>query len=576
MRNVEIVWSLMEIADLLEFKGEDFFKIRAYRRAARVLAGLPGSVEEMYKDGSLKNVPGVGKNIMAKIGELLETGECSLLKRLREEVPPGVLQIMAIPGMGPKRAKIFYEKLNITNLEELEEAARNRKIRSLPGMGGKREMEILQNIKMLQEKSGRFLLSFSRELAGEFLAILQQLPEVREVTVTGSLRRWQEMVHDIDILVVSEEPQKVVAAFDKHPLVNEVLYRDRQRVKLMSRWGIPVEIFTVPREAFIPSLVWTTGSAGHWRGLQKTAARRGMQLDKDALYDREGNPVPVQSEEELYSRLGLAYIPPEMREDGGEITLAAAGNLPKLVDRAQIKGDLHVHTSWSDGGNSIEELVDRARKKGYTYLAVTDHSRSLKIARGLSIERLKEQQEYIARLNRELEGFRILSGIEVDILSDGSLDYPDEILAEMDIVIASVHSAFKQDRDKMTQRIISAIENPHVDVIGHLTGRLLGYREGYEVDVEKVIQKAAENNTALEINSSPDRLDLNMESARRAREMGVKMTIGTDAHDLRRLDEMDYGLAVARRAWLEPGDVLNTMEIQHLLEFLGRDDAEGK
>lgn len=570
MHNVEIAWALREISDLLEFKGEDFFKIRAYRRAAKALMGLSGSVEEMYRDGTLKKVPGIGKNILSKIGELLETGECELLRRLREEIPPGILQVMAVPGMGPKRARIFYEQLNISNLEKLERAARNKQIRTLPGMGGKREQEILHSIKLLKANAGSFLLSLAREVAGEFIQFFNELPEVTNVSITGSVRRWRETVHDVDLLVGTSSAEGVFSTLDRHPLVARILSRDSQRVNLMTRWGIPVEVLTVPPACFFAALVKSTGNSGHWNGLQDLAAKQRLKLEDKGIFNSEGNRIPVSSEEDIYMALGLSFIPPEMREDRGEIALAMENRLPDLVEAGQIRGDLHVHSNWSDGGNSIEELVGKAREKGYDYIAITDHSRSLKVARGLSVEQLLKQQEYIAALNRDLKGFTVLTGIEVDILSNGDLDYPDEILAEIDVVIASVHSAFKQDREKMTRRIIAAIENPHVDIIGHLTGRLIGHREGYEVDVEEIIKKAAENNTALEINSSPDRLDLNEYAARLAAEHGVKLVINTDAHDLRRMDEINYGLAVARRAWLGPENILNTMELPELLWYLGK------
>ncbi len=572
MHNIEIAWALREMADLLEFKGEDYFKIRAYRRAAKTLAGLPDSVEDMYHKGTLKDVPGVSKNILAKIGEILETGECELQRRLREETPPGILQVMAVPGMGPKRARIFYEKLGITGLEELEKAARERQIRTLPGMGGKREQEILRNIKMIKAGSGSFVLSIAREVAGQFQQYLSELQDVEMVSLTGSVRRWRESVRDVDILVGTRSPGEVLSNLDRHPLVERGLERDDRRVKLITRWGIPVDIFTVSPACFYPALVRCTGSAGHWVNLQHIARSRGYKLEEDGDFIYGDSRVTLSSEEDLYKELGLTYIPPELRENRGEIELARSGILPRLAEMGQIRGDLHVHSNWSDGGNSIEELVSKAREKGYTYIAITDHSRSLKIARGLPVERLLKQWEYITQLNRELKDFKVLKGIEVDILSNGELDYPDEILSRADVVIASVHSGFKQEREKMTGRIISAMENPHVDIIGHLTGRLIGHRQGYDVDVKRVIQKAAENNTALEINSSPDRLDLNEENARLAAESGVKVVINTDSHDLRRMDEINYGLAVARRAWLRPENILNTKELPELLHYLRRDN----
>lgn len=570
MHSIEIAWALKELADLLEFKGEDFFKIRAYRRAAKALVSIPGSVEEMYQSGTLKNVPGIGKNILAKIGELLETGECRLLRRLREEVPPGLLEVMALPGMGPKRARIFYEHLHISNLQDLEQAAREKKIRALPGMGAKREREILYSIKRLKASTGHFLISVARHVAGEFEEFFNHLPAVDHVSITGSVRRWRETVQDVDILIGTLSPEEVLPALDRHPLVTGILSRDNRRVSLMTRWGIPVEILVVSPGEFFTALVNTTGNSSHWNALRNIAAKQGMMLEKEGVYDSKGEIIPVSSEEDIYRCLGLSFIPPEMREDRGEIALASVSGLPNFVGERRIKGDLHVHSNWSDGGNTIEELVDRARQKGYRYMAITDHSRSLKIAGGLSVEQLLKQKEYIASLNKNLKDFQVLRGIEVDILSNGTLDYPDEILAGMDVVIASVHSAFKQDREKMTRRIISAIENPHVDIIAHLTGRLIGRREGYQVDVEAIIKKAAENNTALEINSSPDRLDLDENNARLAAEYGVKLVINTDAHDLGRMDEINYGLAVARRAWLGPEDVLNTMDLPDLLNYLGK------
>jgi len=568
VRNIEIAWALRELSDLLEFKGEDYFKIRAYRQAAKTLAGLPCSAAEMYRNGTLKDVPGVGKNILAKIGELVETGECDLLQRLREEIPPGIVQVMAVPGMGPKRTRVFYEQLEITTIKELEKAARSRRIRSLPGMGAKREQEILRNIKMLKDNSGSFILSTALEIATEFKQYLSELSDVDTVAVAGSVRRWRETAQDVDILVSTLSPQGLVSTLNRHPLVNNVSFQDERRANFITTWGIPGKILTVPPSRYIPALVWCTGNTGHWTKLKDIALSKGYKLEAEGVFEHNGIQVPVASEEDFYHKLGLEYIPPEMREDRGEIEQAQSGNLPQVLREAKMRGDLHIHSNWSDGGNSIEELVNKAREKGYSYLAVTDHSQSLKIARGLSVERLLEQWEYIDGLNRELKGFQVLKGIEVDILSNGELDYPDQILSRADVVVASVHSGFKQEREKITGRIVAAIENPHVDIIGHLTGRLIGHRSGYDVDVEKVIKKAAENNTALEINSSPDRLDLDELNARLAAEYGVMLAINTDAHDLRRMDEIIYGIAVSRRAWLGADNILNTKELPELLSYL--------
>ncbi|MCF8011379.1 MAG: DNA polymerase/3'-5' exonuclease PolX [Clostridiales bacterium] len=571
MRNIEIVWALKDIANYLEFKGDNYYKIQAYRKAARVLAGSPRAIREMYKDGTLKDVPGVGKNILSKIGEMLENGECSLLQRLRSEIPPGIIEIMQVPGLGTKKARLFYENLNIKNLDELEQAARKKQIRVLPGMGAKREQEILRYIKMQRKNTGIFLLSLARELAVEFMNFLEAYPCVSDVFAAGSVRRWNPLVKDLNLLVSTEFPDDLILDIEKHPLVDEVLYRDKHRLKLKTIWMIMLDIIIIPPASFYPALVKATGNEGHWEALCELAVRQGVFLDPEGLYDERGRLIPITSEKEIYRKIGIDYIPPEMRENRGEISLASSGDLPVLLDKKHIKGDLHMHSNWSDGKNSLEELVAKAQEKGYSYVAVTDHSQSLKIARGMPVEKLQKQIEYIEYLNNKFKELTILSGIEVDILSDGSLDYPDDVLSRLDIVVASVHTAFKQDREKMTARIISAIKNPHVDIIGHLTGRILGYRDAYQVDVDKVIEAAAEYNTALEINASPDRMDLSEDNAYRAVKHGVMLSIGTDAHDLRRLGEIDYGISVARRAWLGPEHFLNTMDASELLNYLGRD-----
>lgn len=570
-QNMEVAWVLREIADLLELKGEDVFKVRAYRRAARAVAGLAEPVGDLLRSDRLKEVKGLGKNIIAKIGELLLTGKCSKHDELRQEVPPGLLEIMALPGLGPRRARFFYEHLNITSLDELEEAANRRKIRELPGMGAKREQEILRGIQTVRSSSGRVMLGVARELAGELVAFLTALPGVEAVKIVGKIRRWQEEVDEIDLVACASEAHPVMATLINHPRVKEPLIQEFDRVRVMTWWGIPVDLVVASREEFYPTLLWGTGSRDHYRRLQMLAWQKGLKLDRHGLYKRgERQALLVESEQDIYRHLGMPHIPPEMRENNGEVGAALHGEMPHLLDISQIKGDLHVHSDWSDGSNSIEELARRAKQKGYSYVAITDHSRSLKVAKGLSLERLLEQHRYIQELNEQMDDFRILTGIEVDILSRGDLDYPDEVLSRVDVVIASVHSAFRQDTDTMTARILAAIENEHVDIIGHLTGRLLGQRDSYALDVEKILEAAGRHGKILEINSSPDRLDLNEYHTRMARDCGVKLAINTDAHDLRRLEEMVYGVALARRAWLEPGDVVNTLDLPDLLNLLGR------
>lgn len=570
--NMEVAWVLREIADLMELKGEDYFRVRAYHRAAREVAGLTEPVADLYKNDQLKLVRGLGKNIVAKIAELLVTGKCSRHQELRREVPPGLLEVMALPGLGPKRARFFYQQLNITSLTELEEAARGRRIRTLPGMGAKREQEILRNIEMVRSRMGQVMLGVARELAGELVAFLSALPGVKLITMAGKIRRWHEVVDEINLVAAATLVHPVLGALLNHPRVKETLIQELDRVRVMTWWGVPVDLVVVPEDEYWPALLWSTGSQEHYRRLQILAWQKGLKLERHGLFNR-GNPkqpLMATSEHDIYAQLGMPYVPPEIRENHGEVGAALHGEIPQLVELAGIKGDLHVHSRWSDGINSIEELAQQARQKGYAYIAITDHSRSLKVARGLSLEQLLEQHRHIEELNKQMEDFRILTGIEVDILSRGDLDYPDEILARVDVVIASVHSGFRQDTEAMTSRIMAAIENQHVDIIGHLTGRLLGQRDAYAVDVERVLEAAARHGKILEINASPDRLDLNEHHARMARDCGVKLAINTDAHDIRRLEEMVYGVAVARRAWLEPQDVVNTLDLPDLLDLLGQ------
>ncbi len=565
MKNEEVAWVFHELADLLEFKGEVFFKIRAYRNASKVLAGLDEPLEEIRQRGGLAKIPGIGKNIAAKIDELLSTGRLKKMEELLKEIPPGLLEIMSLPGIGPKRAGLLLSGLGITSLEELSRAAKQGRVRGLPGMGGKVEKDIIRYIEMREDRGERILLAMARDLADEFASFLKKLPGVARVEAGGSVRRWRETAGDIDLVVAAGDPRQVIEAAAGCPMVTGVLEKNEHRARLQARWGIVVDLQVVPEKQFALALFLNTGSHAHLQRLEPLLAGTGVNFDPSSLLENEA----FSDEREIYTRLGLPFIPPELREDRGEVEAAAANSLPRrLVELGDIKGDLHIHTVWSDGICTIEQVAARAREKGYEYIALTDHSQSLKIARGLSLERLKEQHREIRSLNEKMDGIRLLTGIEVDILPRGGLDCPDEILEEVDLVVASVHSAFKQDRETMTARIISAVENKNVDIIGHLTGRLIAQREGYAVDVERVLEAAAGCGTILEINSSPDRLDLNDLNARRAGDMGIKMAVNTDAHDLKRMDEMIYGVSVARRAWLEPDDVVNTMPVEKLVKFL--------
>ncbi len=564
MRNEEVAWIFYELADLLEFKRENFFKIRAYRNAARILSGLEEPLEKISRRKEWTKIPGIGKEIAAKIDEILATGHLQKVEKLLLEIPPGMLEVMSLPGIGPRRAAMFKERLGVTNLAELAGAAREGRVRGLPGMGSKSEKDIIRYIREREDRGGRALLSTAGMLAGELKGYLLTLPGVVRVEFGGSLRRWRETVGDIDLVAAAADPEPVFAALEKHPLVKEILERAPSRLKLQTKWGIAVDLAVVPEEQFALNLFFNTGSRAHISRLEAFLAEKGMKIKAP----ENGAGEYFHDEREIYSSLGLSYIQPELREDRGEVEAAAQGLLPRLVELADIKGDLHVHTVWSDGLCTIEEVVGRAREKGYEYIAVTDHSQSLKIAGGLSLDQLKDQHKEIRFLNEQTDDLSILTGIEADILPGGGVDCPDEILKDTDLVIASVHSAFKQDKEKMTARIISAIENKNVDIIGHLTGRLLTGRQGYDLDLERVLEASAACGTILEINSSPDRLDLNDVNARRAKDKGIKLVVNTDAHDLKRMDEMRCGVSVARRAWLGPDDIVNTMPAGKLIKFL--------
>ncbi|MGI9950971.1 DNA polymerase/3'-5' exonuclease PolX [Moorellaceae bacterium AZ2] len=571
MTNLELSWALAEMGDLLEIKGEEPFKVRAYHRAARILEHLEEEAASFYARGELDKIPGVGKNLAKKIAELLETGRSTFLEQLRQEVPPGLRDMLAIPGLGAKSVRVIHQHLKITTLEELEKAARERRIRQLPGMGSKTELAILRGLDMLKENRDRVPLGIARPLAQLFCRQISALPGVARVEMAGSLRRGCAMVGDVDILVGVTGPAEVKEVMARHPQVKEVLQVEENRLSLRTWTGVKVEIFLVPEEKFVSSWLYLTGSPAHREELRQYAAERNLCLEDLGLPARlEEAKASLQSEEQFYSQLELPFIVPEWREGRGEVRAAREGRLPRPVTLEDIKGDLHIHTRYSDGLHTLREMVEAARARGYRYLAITEHSRSLAVARGLSAEQLMAEREEIAQLNRELDDFVVLAGIEVDILSDGRLDFEDDILASLDIVIASIHSGFNQGGEQIMARLEAAMRHPWVDIIGHPTGRMLGRRPSYAVNLERVLELAAETGTILEINASPDRLDLDENAARRAREYGVPLAINTDAHDAGRLEDMWYGVTVARRGWLGPEDVLNTWELDRVLKRLKR------
>ncbi len=570
MDKLEAAWLFAEIADLLEIKGDNPYRIRAYRRAARALKGFPGDIRRLWQEGRLATIPGIGKELAAKIDEFLRTGTCRFLEELRQEVPPGLLAMLAVPGVGPRTVHTIYSHLGITTLAQLEEAARKRRLRQLPGLGAKTELKILKGINLINNRQGRVPLGVALPLAEELSQDLAALDGIEALSFTGSLRRRRDEVGDIDILVATGQGEKIIEFFSHSPHLARILAKGKNRIVAVSRLGIEVDLWAVTPDQYAPALLWATGSRRHYRRLQERAASLGLELAECRVL-KSGKAIQLEEEKDIYRLLELDYIPPELREDRGEVEAAASGRLPSLVTLADIQGDLHCHTNWSDGIENIEEMAAAARALGYRYLAITDHSHSLGIAGGLTPERVLEQAEEVRRINEKLPaGFQLLAGAEVDILPDGSLDFPDGVLRQLDVVIASVHSHFRQDRETMTRRIIKAISSPLVVILAHPSGRILGRRDPYEVDLEAVLAAAAQWGTVLEINASPDRLDLTDTWARRAREMGVKLAVNTDAHAGEGLGEMAYGLTVARRAWLEPQDLINTWPWERVRDYFAK------
>jgi DNA polymerase (family 10) len=569
MRNFQVSFILSDIADMLEIKGENFFKVRAYRKAAHVIENLAVEVEDLMKETPLESIEGIGKAIAGKITEIVNTGTCRYYEELKENFPRGLVEMLKIPGLGARKVKTIYDVLHISSIDELEKAARSHQLRNLPGMGVKTEQAILKGIQMVRGGAGKMLLPTALSIAEDLISKLSGMPEVEKIEAAGSLRRRKEIIGDIDLIIASTYPEDVVEGFLKIPRIAEVTAKGSTKVSVRMDMGIQVDLRIVEPRSFYPALQYFTGSKEHNTKLRSISQETGFKLNEYGIFESEfDRAIFPESEEELYKQFGMPYIIPELREDRGEIEAAMTGRLPEVIDLKDIKGDLHVHSDWSDGVNSIESIALAARAMGYEYIAITDHSKSLKVARGLDEKRLKEQMELIKKLNQSIEGFRILSGIEVDILSDEILDFDDEILKELDVVVASIHSGFKQDREKLTRRILAACENPHVDIIAHPTGRMLGKRDPYDVDMDLILKAAAETGTILEINSSPDRLDLNDLMSKRAKEMGVKISIDTDAHEKDGLKDMKYGVWVARRGWLEKKDVINTLPLDELLKEL--------
>ncbi|MGD0807125.1 MAG: DNA polymerase/3'-5' exonuclease PolX [Anaerolineales bacterium] len=570
MNNRELADIFTLIADLSEIKGEIIYKTLAYRKAAENLAGLGRDVNDYWKEDKLQEIPGVGQAIAEKIDELIRTGKLKFLVQLKKEVPPSLAEWLKVPGLGPKKVGLIWKTLHITTLAQLEKAARAGKLSGLPGMGAKSEAAVLAGIESLARRSDRIPLGRAYPLAQEIAAALKKVEGVVAVEPAGSLRRMRSTVGDIDILVASRNSGPVMEAFTHLPDVARVLGKGDTKSSVEFGDGVRAQVWVHPPERFGTALQYATGSKDHNVALRELALAKGLSLSEHALTRTDGTgEILCAKEEEVYAALGLPWIPPELREDRGEVQAAKTGKLPKLIERKDIIADFHVHTTWSDGSLSILEMAKAAAKRGIRLMAVTDHSAGLGVAGGLDIARHKQQAAEIRRAQAELgDRILLLHGSEVEIHADGTLDYPDEFLSSLDIVVASLHASLRQPREKVTQRAINAVRNPNVDILGHPTGRLIPDREGADLDMEAVFAAAAESGVALEINSHPARLDLDDVHARRAQEMGIPICIDTDSHSEDDLDRLFYGVAIARRAWLTKADVINAWPVEKVLTWL--------
>ena len=570
MKNTAIAKVFQDIADLLELKGENPFKIRAYQRAARTIDHLPKEIEIMLEEAEdLKNIPGVGEAIAKKTTELVTTGKLGYYEDLKAEFPEGITSLLEIPGIGPKTASRLSTELGINSVDGLEQAIKDGQVARMFRLGDKTADNMLHQIQALRRKDQRIPIGEALPVVEEILDALRLVPGVRNLTAAGSLRRFRETLGDIDLMGTADSPEEVINTFVVLPQIREVLAQGSTKASVILPGGLQADLRMVEHDSFGSLLQYFTGSKQHNIGLRLRGQKQGLRLSEYGITDLAKDKLEKFAfEEDFYGRLGLQYIPPELREAQQEIEMAEQQAIPKLVELSDIEGDLHVHTDWSDGHESIQAMALVAKALGYKYIAITDHSGGRGIAHGLDAERLREQIEEIKQLNQQLSGIRILSGTEVDIRADGSLDLPQELLAELDIVVAAIHSGMNQSEEQITRRILGAIENPNVDIIAHPTCRLLGEREPVAVDLEAVFTAAARHNKALEINAMPSRLDLKDIHAYRARELGVQLALGTDAHSSVHLDFMRFGVGVARRGWCQPHHILNTRPAEEVLSLL--------
>jgi DNA polymerase (family 10) len=570
IHNADIAAIFEEIADLLEIQGANPFRIRAYRNAARTLGELSQDVRMLVEKGDdLKRLPGIGDDLSAKIREIVATGRCSLLERLRTELPPAVTELLKIPGLGPKRVKALHRDLEVQTVEQLYRAARDGRIRALPGFGEKTELNILQAVEAHVSQARRFKLAVAAQYAEALRTYLTAVQGVKQVTIAGSFRRMRETVGDLDILATAMPDSPVMQRFTAYDEVAEVLSAGAKRASVMLKCGLQVDLRVVAEESYGAALQYFTGSKAHNIAIRRIAQKHGLKVNEYGVYRGEAR-IAGENEESVYRAVGLPYIPPELREDRGEIEAAHAGRLPQLVELADLRGDLHVHTRATDGRNTLREMALAAQAQGFEYLAITEHSRRLTVAHGLDPLRLARQCDEIDALNEQLTGITLLKGIEVDILEDGSLDLPDNVLARLDLVVGAVHSKFDLSRARQTERILRAMEHPCFTLLAHPTGRLIEKREPYDVDMLRIIRQAKKRGCFLELNAHPERLDLLDTYCQMAKEEGVLISINSDAHSTFDFANLRFGVGQARRGWLGKQDVLNSRPLAELRTLIKR------
>jgi len=571
MKNLEIAEIFRDISQILEIKNENRFRIRAYDRAAQNLEILSEDIEEVSREERLLEIPGIGKDLESKIKEYLVTGRIKAYEELKKTIPPGLLEILNVPSVGPRTAGLLFREMKIRDINDLGQKAKSGKLIGLPGIQKKTVENILKGIALLKKGKERMNLAMAKAVGEEFVVMLKKLPEVKKISIAGSLRRMKETVRDIDILMISTHPQKIMDYFIKLPQVKEILAHGETKSSVLTKEGTQVDVRVVEEKSYGAALLYFTGAKNFNIKLRQMAIKKGLKVNEYGIFSTKGKRdvfVAGKTEEDMFKVLGMDYVEPELREDTGEVGLALKHQLPELVELKDIKGDLHCHSRWSDGGNSILEMAQAAKKRGYQYIAITDHSQGLRVANGLSIPDLKKKKAEIEKLNKNLKGLLILYGTEVDIDSNGDLDYPDKVLAGFDVVVAAIHAGFKQSKEQLNKRIIRACKNKHVNIIAHPTGVLWGQREAYELDFDEVFKVAKDTGTFLEINSFFNRLDLNDIHCRRAKELGAKMAVSTDSHSTEQLSVMELGVAVARRGWLSKKDVINTLSREELLKVL--------